>query len=129
MKVEKLKKLININLEKYQSKGKKFFLFNKPPERADVIQELVKNIRALTDKQSIFHSDYLEIARQIIAVREKVITSHKYNSVWGSWGVTSSRLAKSLNKCLNDVVSNGILSQSDISSLEYKNEQNRILKI
>ncbi len=126
---EKLKNIINTNLGEYQTKGNKFLFFTKPPERAEVIQELTKNIRSICDKKFLYASDYEEIVKQIIAAREKVIVSHKANSVLGSWGVTSSRLAESLNKCLTDMMSSRLLSKNTIEKLEKQNEQNRILKI
>lgn len=48
---EKLKNVININLGEYQTKGNKFLFFTKPPERAEVIQELTTNIRSISDKK------------------------------------------------------------------------------
>ncbi len=126
---EKLKNIINTNLGEYQTKGNKFLFFTKPPERAEVIQELTKNIRSICDKKFLYASDYEEIAKLIIAAREKVIVSHKANSVLGSWGITSSRLAESLNKCLTDMMSSRLLSKNTVEKLEKQNEQNRILKI
>lgn len=110
-----VKKTIESELGAYQKMGKKFTLFTKNSDRNLIIEALVRAIKPLTDKKILDETDYKEIVKQLVLAKNKTLDSHKRGSTFGALGITSSRLAQSLNNCINEFGSRGFITRDFVN--------------
>lgn len=124
-----LRGIINSNIQNYQNNCKnKFIFFQRSPERDLQIDHLQQELKKIIDNNTarLSNKDIKNITKQVLKTRDAVILSHEQGSLFGSWGITESRLAASLTKIIDELSTNNFISKTDLTEIEEEiNQENK----
>jgi len=75
------------------------------------------NSRPILQNKLLTHDHYLELAKIVNTARLKTKASHEKNSGLGGLGITHSRLEKSLNAYLAELVSRNKITSEELNTI------------
>lgn len=120
-----LVRAINRPVANYIARGKKFGLFAKSIDRGNTMRIMKERIEVLLPAAQVSpltHESKISIARHILDAINETQASHKRGSLFGAWGITSSRLATALQQSLHGFLGEAGLTMGDLVNADADDE-------
>lgn len=108
---------LNTELGGYKCVKKKCCFFNMPPSRLSDLRQILSDIDKITrGKKVLTYGDCVSIVKILLRGRDKVVADHQRGSCLARMGITDSRLATRLNRCIKFMVKNAFVEAEDAKS-------------